>query len=153
RGRGARRPPARRLARGMRSSAPVRRRGRGPRRRAASRASACRSPRRSRGIDRDARPPRAAARRARAAAPTRYESVRRTVTRLALVRAGGTIAREHGAGARDVGGDRAAEGVRPAEGHLAAQALDQLDAEPGPVEVAREVEQVDLDRPPPPAEG
>src|SRR5207247_9915526 len=53
----------------------------------------------------------------------------------------------------DVARDRGPQRLGPAERLLAAQALDQLDHQPAPVEVAAEVEQMDLDRPPPAREG
>jgi len=49
--------------------------------------------------------------------------------------------------------DRGAQRLGPAECLLAAQALDHLDDQPPPVEVAAEVEQMDLDRPPFAGEG
>src|SRR5437016_1542909 len=51
-------------------------------------------------------------------------------------------------GTRDVVRDRTAKRVRVSEPRLAAQPLDDVDAQPRAVEVTAEIEEVNLDRPP-----
>src|SRR5207244_5458483 len=57
------------------------------------------------------------------------------------------LAREEVTGASDVGGDRGPERVGTAEHGLAAEPLDHAHGHPGAVDVAVEVEEMDLDRP------